>query len=74
MLQRDEIFARLKRVENLLLGRELFDDIGSKPLEEGIRSLILMHARHLREVKVVDPGILVDIDTPDDYWRYIENK
>ena len=58
----------------VLIGRELFDDIGSKPLEEGIRSLILMHARHLREVKVVDPGILIDIDTPDDYWRYIENK
>ena len=58
----------------VLLGRELFDDILTQPLEEGIRSLILGHARHLREVKVVDPGILVDIDTPDDYWRYIENK
>jgi CTP:molybdopterin cytidylyltransferase MocA len=58
----------------VLLGRELFDDIMTRPLEEGIRSLILAHARHLREIKVVDPGILVDIDTPDDYWRYIENK
>jgi molybdenum cofactor cytidylyltransferase len=58
----------------VLLGRELFETISAQPLEEGIRSLILLHARHLREVKVVDPGILVDIDTPDDYWRYIENK
>jgi CTP:molybdopterin cytidylyltransferase MocA len=31
-------------------------------------------AHTLREVKVVDPGILIDIDTPDDYWRFIETK
>jgi molybdenum cofactor cytidylyltransferase len=58
----------------VLLGRELFDDIDAKPLEEGIRSLILLHARHLREVKVVDPGTLIDIDTPDDYARHIEKR
>jgi CTP:molybdopterin cytidylyltransferase MocA len=34
----------------------------------------MSHARTLEEVRVVDPGILIDIDTPDDYWRYIEQK
>jgi molybdenum cofactor cytidylyltransferase len=58
----------------VLLGRELFDEILVRELDEGIRSLIMAHARDLREVKVVDPGILIDIDTPDDYWRYIETK
>jgi molybdenum cofactor cytidylyltransferase len=58
----------------VLLGRELFDEILHTELEEGMRSLIMTHARDLREVKVVDPGILIDIDTPDDYWRYIEQK
>lgn len=58
----------------ILLGRELFQEILTRPLEEGVRSLIMSHARELREVKVTDPGILIDIDTPDDYWRYIEQK
>jgi molybdenum cofactor cytidylyltransferase len=58
----------------LLIGRELFDEVLTAELEEGMRSLIMSHARDLREVRVVDPGILIDIDTPDDYWRYIEQK
>ena len=58
----------------VLIGRDLFGDIMTRPLEEGLRSLIMESARTLREVKVVDPGILIDIDTPDDYWRFIETK
>jgi molybdenum cofactor cytidylyltransferase len=58
----------------VLLARELFADILHTPLEEGIRSLIMTHARLMREVRVNDPGILVDIDTPDDYWRYVQQK
>lgn len=58
----------------VLIGREMFDDVMTRDLEEGLRSLIMESARTLREVRVVDPGILIDIDTPDDYWRFIENK
>jgi molybdenum cofactor cytidylyltransferase len=58
----------------ILVGRELFSEILTRPLDEGLRTLIMENARTLREVKVVDPGILIDIDTPDDYWRFIETK
>jgi molybdenum cofactor cytidylyltransferase len=58
----------------VLLGRELFHEVLSSTLKEGMRSLIMKHSSDLREVRVVDPGILIDIDTPDDYWRYIEKK
>jgi molybdenum cofactor cytidylyltransferase len=58
----------------VLIGRDLFDDILNRSLDEGLRTLIMEHARTLREVKVSDPGILIDIDTPDDYWRFIEHK
>lgn len=58
----------------VLIARSLFDDVLNTPFEEGIRSLIMAHASDLREVGVTDPGILIDIDTPDDYWRYIEDK
>jgi molybdenum cofactor cytidylyltransferase len=58
----------------VVLGRALFAEILETELDEGIRSLILSHARELREVKVFDPGILIDIDTPDDYRRHIQQK
>jgi CTP:molybdopterin cytidylyltransferase MocA len=58
----------------ILIGRELFSEILTRPFDEGLRSLIMESAHTLREVKVVDPGILIDIDTPDDYWRFIETK
>jgi molybdenum cofactor cytidylyltransferase len=58
----------------VLLDRGLFAEILETELDEGVRSLIMSHAREMREVQVVDPGILIDIDTPDDYWRFIQQK
>jgi molybdenum cofactor cytidylyltransferase len=58
----------------VLLDRGLFAEVLGGGLDEGVRSLIMAHARDMREVKVDDPGILIDIDTPDDYWRYIQRK
>jgi molybdenum cofactor cytidylyltransferase len=58
----------------VLLDAALYGELLATELEEGLRTLIMSHARDLREVKVDDPGILIDIDTPDDYWRYIEAK
>lgn len=56
----------------VLLGRELFDAVLTGTYEEGLRSLIMDHAHDLQEVRVDDEGILIDIDSPDDYSRSIE--
>jgi molybdenum cofactor cytidylyltransferase len=58
----------------VLLDRALFAEILDTVLDEGLRSLILGRTQELREVKVLDPGILIDIDTPDDYRRYIQQE
>jgi molybdenum cofactor cytidylyltransferase len=58
----------------VVLGRELESDILDKQWEEGVRSIIMSHARTIREVKVVDPAILIDIDSKEDYWRYVQEK
>jgi molybdenum cofactor cytidylyltransferase len=58
----------------VLVARGLYPELLTAVLEEGLRSFIMDHARDLREVRVPDAGILIDIDTPDDYWRYIEAK
>jgi molybdenum cofactor cytidylyltransferase len=58
----------------VLIGRQISQEVMAQRWEEGVRSLIMTHARDLSEVKVVDPGILIDIDTPEDYWRYVKDR
>ncbi len=58
----------------VVLGRQLESDLMDKTWEEGVRSIIMSQARSIREVKVVDPAILIDIDSKEDYWRYVQEK
>ncbi len=38
----------------------------------GAQTLFNEHASHLQRVSVADPGICLDIDTPEDYVRYLK--
>jgi len=38
----------------------------------GLRTLLARHAEDAREIEVADRGILVDLDTPDDYCQGLE--
>jgi molybdenum cofactor cytidylyltransferase len=58
----------------ILLGRELFAEIAHGVWEEGMRSFLLAHVNLVRMVNVDDPGILIDIDTRDDYVRHISAR
>jgi molybdenum cofactor cytidylyltransferase len=58
----------------VVISRALEDELLNGVWEEGLRSMIMSHARELREVRVVDPAILIDIDSKEDYWRYVQEK
>lgn len=58
----------------VVIGRSIADEVMKRHWDEGVRSLIMTHARDLREVRVIDPGILIDVDTPEDYWRYVKDR
>jgi CTP:molybdopterin cytidylyltransferase MocA len=58
----------------VLIARALADDVLTGTWDEGVRSIIMQHAHDLREVKVMDPGVLIDVDTPEDYWRYVKDR
>jgi molybdenum cofactor cytidylyltransferase len=58
----------------VLFARALFDEILHRDWEEGMRSLLLAHAHETHTVDVADPGIVIDIDTPDDYARYVVQR
>lgn len=38
--------------------------------QEGLRTILARHAGDAREVECIDPGILVDLDTPEEYRQH----
>ena len=53
----------------VLLARTLFAELGSASLPEGVRSLLAAHEAEIERVPVADAGVLLDVDSPDDYRR-----
>jgi molybdenum cofactor cytidylyltransferase len=51
----------------VLLASDLFTDLETGPWPEGVRSLLQQHSSETVEIEVDDPGILVDVDTPEQY-------
>lgn len=54
----------------ILIDHRLFDEILTADLPEGLHSLIRSHADDVNPVRVPDPGIHADIDTPEEYARH----
>lgn len=55
----------------VLIGSALYGELLNEDMPEGVRTLMARHTEGVREVPVDDAGILIDIDTPDDYRRFI---
>lgn len=56
-----------RRGHPLLVDLKYRRDIDKLDLEQGLRSLMHLFPQDVLEVEVDDPGILVDIDTEEDY-------
>jgi len=56
-----------RRGHPALVGRDLLPAIASIPPREGLRSLWRTRADAVVEVPVEDPGVVLNIDTPEDY-------
>jgi molybdenum cofactor cytidylyltransferase len=48
-------------------GRKYFPDLLSAPMDEGARAVVHLHKSNVVRIPVTDPGILKDIDLPEDY-------
>jgi CTP:molybdopterin cytidylyltransferase MocA len=55
----------------VLLARRVFAALRQADLAQGARSVVQAHADEIVDVEVDDPGAFIDIDTPDDYRRWI---
>jgi molybdenum cofactor cytidylyltransferase len=52
-----------------LFARSLFEELRGAALAEGARSVIDAHAGEVRDLDVDDAGVVLDVNTPDDYRR-----
>jgi molybdenum cofactor cytidylyltransferase len=54
----------------VLFGRELFPELLEEDLPEGARTVIRRYLQDRLQLSVEDPGILADIDTPEEYRKH----
>ncbi len=58
----------------VLIDRSLFDALGAADPAQGARPIIRAHASPAGDVEVEDEGAFIDIDTPNEYERVINNR
>ncbi len=61
-----------RRGHPVLFAASVFDELLEGSLPEGARSLIRSHGDSVRELEVGDDGVLLDVDTPEEYRRLRE--
>jgi len=58
----------------LLLDRALFDEVRAADPSSGAKPIVRAHASAVGDVPVEDEGAFTDIDTPEDYERWITSR
>jgi molybdenum cofactor cytidylyltransferase len=61
-----------RRGHPVLFSRRYFGEVMTGFEGEGLRGLLLAHPEDVLEVAAATSGVLVDIDTPEDYRRAVE--
>ncbi len=56
----------------IVLPARLFSAVRTESLDEGVRSLIRKYADAKMSITVSDPGILININTPENYYQYCQ--
>jgi molybdenum cofactor cytidylyltransferase len=60
-----------RRGHPVLFSSQVYGEILAAPLDQGAKVVVRKDPSRVRELQLDDPGILADIDTPQDYARYI---
>jgi molybdenum cofactor cytidylyltransferase len=63
-----------KRGHPVLFSNQVYGEILAAPLDQGAKVVVRKDPTRVREIPLEDPGILADIDTPEDYARYVGLK
>jgi molybdenum cofactor cytidylyltransferase len=60
-----------KRGHPVLFSSQVYGEILAAPLDQGAKVIVRKDPSRVREIPLDDPGILADIDTPEEYRRYV---
>ncbi len=60
-----------RRGHPIIWARELFGELLKAPLDQSAVSVVRRHQERILHVNVEDPGVLIDIDTPEAYEEYV---
>lgn len=60
-----------KRGHPVLFSSQMYGEILAAPLDQGAKVVVRKDPARVREIPLDDPGILADIDTPEEYRRYV---
>lgn len=63
-----------KRGHPVLFSRALFQELLCAPLEQGAKAVVHAHGEETLTIDTDDPGVTIDIDTPEDYRDYVGRK
>jgi molybdenum cofactor cytidylyltransferase len=62
-----------RRGHPVLFARKILDEILDLPASSGANAVVRKDPTRIVEVRVNDPGVLIDIDTPDQYAEYLRS-
>jgi len=60
-----------RRGHPMIIGVELFAELLAAPLDRGAVNVVRKHADEILHLEVDEPGVLVDIDTPEAYEEHV---
>jgi molybdenum cofactor cytidylyltransferase len=60
-----------RRGHPMIFASDLFPELLQAPLEEGAVSVVRRHQDQILHLNVGDPGVLIDIDTPEAYNEFV---
>lgn len=61
-----------KRGHPVIFARELFDELLNAPMDQGAKAVVNAHRGETLEIETDEPGITVDIDTPELYRQHVK--
>ena len=60
-----------RRGHPMIFATQLFSELLSAPLDQGAVSVVRKHSHEILHLEVDEPGVLVDIDTPEAYEKHV---
>ncbi len=57
----------------VLMGRDWIEPLLALPADATVRHLLHRRRRHLVDLPVSDPGVLINVDTPEDYADFLKS-